>query len=124
MDPINVLDSQGRCSFLSAGTMLRSYQGEGVQWLVRQYDHGVGGILGDEMGLGKTVQTLSFLAYLKARRGIGGPHLIVTPLAVLHNGANESKRFTPDFKVPCWRRFLSFSLSLFLSLSACLHALN
>ena len=46
------------------------------------------------MGLGKTVQTLTFLAALKAK-GLPGPHLIVTPLAVLQNWANEIKRFTP-----------------------------
>ena len=40
-----------------------------------------------EMGLGKTIQTLSFLAALK-HEGVPGPHLVVTPLAVLQNWAN------------------------------------
>ena len=74
---------------------LREYQGEGVNWLLKQYSLGVGGILGDEMGLGKTIQTLAFLSRLKAA-GLPGPHLVVTPLAVLQNWANELKRFTPD----------------------------
>ena len=39
------------------------------------------------MGLGKTIQTLSFLAALK-HEGVPGPHLVVTPLAVLQNWAN------------------------------------
>lgn len=47
------------------------------------------------MGLGKTIQTLSFLCALKAA-GLPGPHLVVTPLAVLQNWANEMRRFTPS----------------------------
>ena len=73
---------------------LRSYQVEGVNWILSQYDLGVGGILGDEMGLGKTLQTLSFLAALK-EAGTPGPHLIITPLSVLQNWENEIKRFVP-----------------------------
>ena len=73
---------------------LRPYQVDGVNWLLRQYAAGTGGILGDEMGLGKTIQTLAFLAALK-HAGLPGPHLVVTPLAVLQNWANELKRFTP-----------------------------
>ena len=74
---------------------LRAYQCEGVNWLLKQYSLGTGGILGDEMGLGKTIQTLAFLSKLKAA-GLPGPHLVVTPLAVLQNWANELKRFTPQ----------------------------
>ena len=73
---------------------LRSYQVAGVNWMLAQYGLGTGGILGDEMGLGKTIQTLAFLSALKAA-GLPGPHLVVTPLAVLQNWANEMKRFTP-----------------------------
>jgi SNF2 family DNA or RNA helicase len=40
-------------------------QVDGVNWMVKQYNRGVGGILGDEMGLGKTLQALTFLATLK-----------------------------------------------------------
>ena len=73
---------------------LRSYQVAGVNWMLGRYGLGTGGILGDEMGLGKTIQTLAFLSALKAA-GLPGPHLVVTPLAVLQNWANEMKRFTP-----------------------------
>lgn len=60
-------------------------------WFLR----GVGGILADEMGLGKTIQTISFLAGLKHRLQLSGPHLVVTPLAVLQNWANELDKFCP-----------------------------
>ena len=77
---------------------LRSYQVAGIRWLLSQHEAGVGGILADEMGLGKTIQTLAFLAHLKAG-GRPGPHLIVTPLSVLQNWANEARRFTPSLRV-------------------------
>jgi len=46
------------------GTM-RAYQLEGLNWLIKLYEHGINGILADEMGLGKTLQTISLLGYLK-----------------------------------------------------------
>jgi len=76
---------------------LREYQVDGVNWMTSGYDAGIGGILGDQMGLGKTLQTLTFLAYLKKVYGsAGGPHLVVAPLAVYQNWANECKQFTPS----------------------------
>eukprot|EP00961_Rhodomonas_salina_P041332 556575-Rhodomonas_salina.1 len=42
------------------------------------------------MGLGKTLQTIAFLCALK-EAGLQGPHLVVTPLAVLQNWHNEIK---------------------------------
>jgi SWI/SNF-related matrix-associated actin-dependent regulator of chromatin subfamily A member 5 len=50
------------------------------------------------MGLGKTFQTLAFISHLKAS-GLPGPHLVVTPLAVLQNWVNECKRFTPQLSI-------------------------
>jgi len=73
---------------------LRDYQERGVNWLLRQYHRGSGGILGDEMGLGKTLQCLSFLSTLHGA-GLPGPHLVVAPLAVVQNWVNEVKRFVP-----------------------------
>jgi len=74
---------------------LRSYQVTGVNWLLSRYSQlGTGCIVADEMGLGKTIQSLAFLAALQ-HHGVPGPHLVVTPFAVLQNWANEMKRFTP-----------------------------
>ena len=77
---------------------LRDYQVEGVNWILTQYELGVGGIVADEMGLGKTIQTLSFLATLK-HKGLPGPHLVIAPLAVIQNWENEIKRFVPSLSV-------------------------
>jgi len=81
-------------SFINA--VLRSYQVKGVNWILSRYALGTGCIVADEMGLGKTIQSLAFIAALKHKGKLPGPHLVVTPLAVLQNWANEIKRFTPS----------------------------
>ena len=48
------------------------------------------------MGLGKTIQTLSLFAYLKETTDVSGPHLVVAPVSVIQNWANEIQRFTPQ----------------------------
>ncbi|OII72818.1 ISWI related chromatinic protein [Cryptosporidium ubiquitum] len=79
---------------LSEGIELKDYQRYGVHWLLCAFSIKGGAILADEMGLGKTIQTLTFLACLKAL-GITGPHLIVVPLSTVGNWAREARRFTP-----------------------------
>ncbi len=51
---------------------MRTYQLEGLQWLVGQYDRGMNAILADEMGLGKTLQTIAFLPYLTVSVALAG----------------------------------------------------
>ncbi|OBZ68412.1 ISWI chromatin-remodeling complex ATPase ISW2 [Grifola frondosa] len=76
--------------------MMRSYQLQGLNWLVSLHHNGLNGILADEMGLGKTLQTISFLSYLKHYLNIHGPHLIVVPKSTLQNWSREFGRWTPD----------------------------
>ncbi len=73
---------------LVTGGQLRSYQEEGLNWLIQLYENGLNGILADEMGLGKTVMTISFLAHLWWK-GVAGPFLIVSPSTTLDNWVNE-----------------------------------
>jgi len=47
---------------------LRSYQLEGLNWMIRLQENGVNGILADEMGLGKTLQSISILVYMMEYR--------------------------------------------------------
>ncbi|XP_031230793.1 chromodomain-helicase-DNA-binding protein 1-like [Mastomys coucha] len=77
------------------GIRLRSYQLEGVNWLVQCFHCQNGCILGDEMGLGKTCQTIAFLIYLVGRLNDEGPFLILCPLSVLSNWKEEMERFAP-----------------------------
>ncbi|KAJ7126515.1 P-loop containing nucleoside triphosphate hydrolase protein [Mycena crocata] len=78
---------------------MRSYQIQGLNWMVSLHHNGLNGILADEMGLGKTLQTISFLSYLKFHREINGPHLIVVPKSTLQNWAREFGRWSPEFSV-------------------------
>ncbi len=97
---------------------LRPYQIEGVKWLLKNYNSGLGACLADDMGLGKTLQTLTTLVavqeqlefekaeniqldlfgneipvakeYLKA--------LIVLPSSLVFNWYNEARKFTPHLR--------------------------
>ncbi|CAH2054888.1 unnamed protein product [Thlaspi arvense] len=81
---------------LLQGGELRSYQLEGLQWMVSLFNNNLNGILADEMGLGKTIQTISLIAYLLENKGVPGPYLIVAPKAVLPNWVNEFATWVPS----------------------------
>ncbi|XP_067085682.1 chromodomain-helicase-DNA-binding protein 1-like isoform X3 [Osmerus mordax] len=81
------------------GIMLRTYQLDGVRWLVQCLKNQEGCILGDEMGLGKTCQTISLLVYMSGALGIKGPFLVLSPLSVMDNWRTEMKRFSPGLTV-------------------------
>ncbi|XP_071718310.1 probable helicase CHR10 isoform X1 [Rutidosis leptorrhynchoides] len=51
------------------------------------------------MGLGKTLQAISFLSYLKFRRNVHGPFLILCPLSVTDGWVSEVAKFAPKLKV-------------------------
>lgn len=78
---------------------LRSYQIQGLNWLIGLYENNISGILADEMGLGKTLQTISLLGYLRHCRGVRGPHIIITPKLTLDNWHREFSRWTPEVNV-------------------------
>jgi SNF2-related domain/Helicase conserved C-terminal domain len=68
---------------------LRPYQRHGVNWLAFLGQTGLGALLADDMGLGKTLQALCT---------IHGRTLVVTPTSVLHNWAEEIRRFRPGLR--------------------------
>ncbi|KAK4553752.1 putative ATPase [Recurvomyces mirabilis] len=80
------------------GGLMRTYQLEGLEWLISLYENGLNGILADEMGLGKTIQTISFIAFLR-EKGINGPFLIAAPLSTTSNWVAEFTKWTPDIPV-------------------------
>ncbi|XP_051870509.1 chromodomain-helicase-DNA-binding protein 1-like [Pristis pectinata] len=77
------------------GIHLRSYQLNGLNWLIHCHTIQHGSILADEMGLGKTCQSISFLLYLTGRQKEKGPFLILCPLSVLRNWTEELEGFAP-----------------------------
>jgi SWI/SNF-related matrix-associated actin-dependent regulator of chromatin subfamily A member 5 len=84
-------------SIISGGEM-RSYQLEGLNWMIRLMENGINGILADEMGLGKTLQSISIVAYMNQYLNQKGPHLIMVPKSTLSNWMNEFNRFCPSIR--------------------------
>lgn len=79
---------------------LRPYQKDGYDFLCHVAELNLGAVLADDMGLGKTLQTLSWLAWLKAKNPKKHkPCLVICPASVLHNWRREAERFTPELKV-------------------------
>jgi superfamily II DNA or RNA helicase len=72
-----------------AQATLRPYQQHGINWLVFLGQAGLGALLADDMGLGKTLQALC---------AVRGRTLVVAPTSVLHNWANEIRRFRPGLR--------------------------
>ncbi|KEG13258.1 transcription activator [Trypanosoma grayi] len=83
----------------AGGYTLRSYQLEGVQFLLKSFHSGIPCILADDMGLGKTAQIASFLNMLKTQHTIDGPHLVVAPLSTLTSWTRELARWAPTLRV-------------------------
>ncbi|MDD5727791.1 MAG: DEAD/DEAH box helicase [Victivallales bacterium] len=76
---------------------LRPYQFDGVRWLWRMTELGLGGCLADDMGLGKTLQVLTMLSLLKQRGDTAEiPALLVVPASLLQNWRKEAEKFTPE----------------------------
>ncbi len=99
-------------------TVLRPYQIEGVKWLLKHYENGLGACLADDMGLGKTLQTLATLVAVQEQLTIEKTEniqtdlfgneisvpkeylktLIVLPSSLVFNWYNEARKFTPHFR--------------------------
>ena len=80
--------------------VLRPYQKNGVEYLLRTTGAGLGACLADDMGLGKTLQVLTLVDTWKRRGEIAPlPVLVVMPASLLTNWKAEAARFTPDLKV-------------------------
>ncbi|MEK3883105.1 DEAD/DEAH box helicase [Paenibacillus sp. PL2-23] len=79
---------------------LRTYQQQGLTWLLFLRKFGLGGILADDMGLGKTIQFMAYLScVVEGEKGAGGPSLLICPTSVIGNWEKELKRFAPQLRV-------------------------
>ncbi|MCR8635965.1 DEAD/DEAH box helicase [Paenibacillus radicis (ex Xue et al. 2023)] len=88
---------------------LRSYQLDGLSWLLFLRKCGLGACLADDMGLGKTIQFISYL--LQIREGspsaskkqgtveLALPALLICPTSVLGNWQKELQRFAPTLQI-------------------------
>ncbi|XP_028409911.1 SWI/SNF-related matrix-associated actin-dependent regulator of chromatin subfamily A containing DEAD/H box 1-like [Dendronephthya gigantea] len=84
-------------TLIAPGLKLKSYQLNGLNWLIAIHQFGLNGILADEMGLGKTIQAIVFLAYL-IEQGEKGPHLIIVPSSTCDNWKREFKKWCPSIE--------------------------
>lgn len=73
--------------------VLRPYQTDGVRWMWKLTELGMGGILADDMGLGKTLQTLTLI------QKRGGRALVVCPSSLVSNWAGEAEKWVPELSV-------------------------
>jgi len=71
--------------------MLRTYQREGVAWMIANHRRDEPSLLADDMGLGKTIQALSYLDHVRGEKA----QLIVVPRSLLGNWREECRRFCP-----------------------------
>ncbi|RZT86452.1 helicase-like protein [Pseudonocardia sediminis] len=76
---------------------LRAYQRQGLGWLARMVDAGLGGCLADDMGLGKTITVIAL--HLHRRTLVEGDTLVVCPASVMPNWEREIRRFAPGVPV-------------------------
>jgi superfamily II DNA or RNA helicase len=84
------------------GIALRPYQRQGLAWLQRQRELGLGAVLADDMGLGKTIQTLAFIAAERLAGRLARGALVVAPVSTLGNWAREAARACPGLPVLVW----------------------
>jgi len=89
---------------------LRPYQIDGFHFLAYLAENRFGGVLADDMGLGKTLQTLTWIAWLRASLASSNPApdqpsriLIVCPKSVAPNWRAEATRFLPGIRVTVWQ---------------------
>ncbi|MBY9007282.1 MAG: DEAD/DEAH box helicase [Candidatus Lokiarchaeota archaeon] len=79
---------------------LRSYQKDGLTWLVNMSELNFGLCLADDMGLGKTIQIIALLLYFKENYPKDfGSTLIICPTSVLYNWKHELNKFAPNLDV-------------------------
>lgn len=99
---LNVSPRKPLESLHSSDVNFRSYQTNGIQWLLFLYDNQLGGLLCDDMGLGKTHQVLGFFLALQQQRECRGPFLVICPTTVLSHWQQIINRFFPKLTSVCF----------------------
>ncbi|KXU87123.1 hypothetical protein CR51_35910 [Caballeronia megalochromosomata] len=94
-------------------TRLKEHQEEGVAWLQHLFRHSPthcrGAVVADDMGLGKTLQLLTFMARAFEDDPSLPPALVVAPVSLLENWAEEIGKF---FKPGTFQPLIAYGDSL------------
>jgi hypothetical protein len=94
-------------------TRLLPHQEEGVAWLQHLFRHAPthcrGAVVADDMGLGKTLQLLTFIARAFEGDPTLPPALVVAPVSLLENWAEEIGKF---FKPGTFRPLIAYGDNL------------
>ncbi|MFO7553945.1 MAG: DEAD/DEAH box helicase [Desulfobacterales bacterium] len=77
---------------------LRDYQKRGTEWLMFLFENGFGGLLCDDMGLGKTHQAMALMMWLRERKEVAEPFLLVCPTTVISHWHRKLGEHAPGLK--------------------------
>jgi len=92
LEAIPVIKPQQAAQPPSINRKLKSFQLEGLDWMIKQEKTQYkGGLLGDEMGMGKTIQAVSLIM---SDHPAKDPTLVMVPPVALMQWANEIKDYT------------------------------
>lgn len=91
-----------KASRLNPTISLKKHQIEGISWMQTLYKAKAPGcLLADDMGLGKTLQIIYFIEWFTQNNPESNkPILIVAPVSLLENWANEYKKFFGESTFP------------------------
>eukprot|EP01127_Copromyxa_protea_P016450 TRINITY_DN4889_c0_g2_i1.p1 TRINITY_DN4889_c0_g2~~TRINITY_DN4889_c0_g2_i1.p1 ORF type:complete len:1099 (-),score=234.97 TRINITY_DN4889_c0_g2_i1:59-3355(-) len=92
-------ETSSQCFLGLENVELRDYQEEGINWILNRFDNKMSVILGDEMGLGKTVQSIAVITHLWKVKNVKPPFLVVVPLSLVGNWADEFAKFSPNLVI-------------------------
>lgn len=92
LEKIPIIATAAAAQPLSITRKLKSFQLEGLNWMMKQEkSHYRGGLLGDEMGMGKTIQAVSLIMSDYPQKQ---PSLVVVPPVALMQWSSEIKEYT------------------------------
>jgi superfamily II DNA or RNA helicase len=77
---------------------LRPYQLKGVDWLRFLSENRLGGLLCDDMGLGKTHQAMALMVWMKEKRKLKDPFLVVCPTTVISHWEKKLREHAPGLE--------------------------
>lgn len=81
--------------YLKQGIQLKTYQQEGIEWMLTLESNNKSGLLADDPGLGKSFQALALIMNCSHRR----PTLLVVPTTILNQWKDICIQFFPQTKV-------------------------